>query len=263
MHVKNYPTQLQNWLFKRWERSCVKACHRLVNVNEQYTEAHRKRFFHERKEKFITLPNGFDPEDFENLPKPERSPPMTITYLGNIYGGRSPISIMRAISSLMKTGKVQSEELCLQLFGTGCSDFGTLAEDMCIAHMVRASERVSYHEGLKALSRSHVALLLGGTVDIHSSTTKLYEYFYMKKPVLAVLEVGTLWQRLTLAGVPCFRPEKVEEIEQYLCFLLNEFRASRQLQVPAGFSDLSNYSRMTTTKHLAETLKHLLKVYNT
>ena len=86
----------------------------------------------------------------------------------------------------------------------------------------------------------------------------LFEYLYMKKPILAVLEAGTLWDMLERAGVISYNPEEVGQIEQLLSLLLNDFRAGRRLPVPSGLPDLNKYSRQITAKRLAETVEHLL-----
>ena len=84
--------------------------------------------------------------------------------------------------------------------GEGSEEFASLADQLGIAHMLRVSGRLGYRESLAALARSHVALLLGGSVDFRSTPTKIYEYFYMKKPILAVLNPGHLWDLMERAA---------------------------------------------------------------
>lgn len=258
----SYPTRLQHQLFWRWERDCVRTCSRLINVNEPRTEAHREAFPNEAAEKLMTLPNGFDPEDFTDLPEPDSTGPMTISYLGSLYGGRSPAPVMRAIAQLWRSGQVKAEELRLQLIGDGSKRFVSLAEQLGIAEMIHVSRRLSYREGLAVLARSHVALFLGGSVDTRSTPTKIYEYFYLKKPTLAVLERGALWEVLTSAGVPCLTSEEEERIGLVLLSLLNDFRARRPLPQPAGLPDLNDHSRHVTARRLSETLDRLLTDQN-
>jgi glycosyltransferase involved in cell wall biosynthesis len=254
-----YPTRLQNWLFWRWERDCVNTCSKLINVNEPRTEAHRMAFSHEPAEKFNTLPNGFDPEDFKDLPKTDNIGPMTITYLGNLYGGRSPEPLIRVMAHLFKSGQLKSDEIRLQLIGEGAERFAALADQLGIGHMIRISGRIDYRQGLSALSMSHVALLLGGYVDVRSTPTKVYEYFFMRKPILAILEKGFLRETIEIAGVPCFSPDEEIKIGNYILSLLDDFRLDRPLPVSCGIPDLHQYSRLANAQRLSEIIHSLIK----
>jgi hypothetical protein len=165
--------------------------------------------------------------------------------------------VMRAMASLLKSGQLKPDELLLQLIGNGSALFGAQADRMGIANMVNVSNRISYSAGLRVLAKSHIALLLGGRIDILSSTTKLFEYIYMKKPIIAVLEGGALWKRLIRGGVPCYKPENIEQIEKLIYSFLIDFKEGRRLPLPAGLPDLNKHSRKDIAKRLAETIEHL------
>lgn len=253
-----YPTRFQEWLFWKWERRCVATCRWLINVNEPRTQAHREAFANEPPDKFVTLPNGFDPDDFRGLPAPPPGGPLTMTYLGNLYGGRSPEPVLRAIASLSDCGELKPGDLCVQLVGDGSGNYVPVAQALGIDSMLTVSERVGYREGLDILARSHVALMLGGDiVDRRSTPTKMYEYFHMDKPVLAIAAPGELYDLLEGVGAKCATHLQVERIAGFLKDFLAAHRQGLPLPRPSRLSDLSDYSREETARRLANMVKQV------
>ena len=253
-----YPLRVQDRLFRWCERTCVRQCAYLVNVNEDRTRAHRKAFSFAPAEKFVTIPNGFDPADFEGLPKPPTEGPLTIAYIGALYGGRSPQGLMRAIALLRERGRGLPGQLKLRLIGDGATDHAALGRELGILDCLELSARVPYGQALKALATSHVALLLGGSkVDTISTPTKIYEYFFMGKPMMAVLPKGALWGLLAAAGVPCAAHDATEDIARILTGLLETRAAGKPLPVPKPLPGQEKYSRRYTARQMADLMDSL------
>jgi len=256
-----YPTPIQRWLFQKWERDCVGACSHLINVNSHLTGRHREAFRPEPADKFLTIPNGFDPEDFEGLPQPAADRPLILTYAGSFYGGRSPIGLLRAIAFLHRSGRIQPGHLLLRLIGSQGetpSAVAAAAETLGVSSYVSLSGRIPYREALAALSASHVAVFIGGgRMDTVSMPTKLYEYFHLKKPVLAVLPKGALADLLAETGVSCMEHDATKEIADVLSGLLDLHGAGKPLPVPGALPDQDKHSRENAARRLAAIMNEL------
>jgi hypothetical protein len=91
----------------------------LVLANTQaVTEQKRKEYPDLDPQKVITLTNGFDPADFAELASPRRlPPPVVFSYLGSLYGPRTPEPFLRALRSLLDDGTVKPGDVRVRFVG--------------------------------------------------------------------------------------------------------------------------------------------------
>jgi hypothetical protein len=253
-----YPTGLQRGVFTRLKGRCVDRASRVVNVNEVLTSDCRR--MHPRKDPsaFVTIYNGFDPDDF---PAPGCAPaggPLRMTYLGTLYGGRSPLLLMEAMAELIREGKVQPGQVRLAVVGPGVTQFADVRDRLGLRASVDLRPAVPYAEALGILAGSHVAVFLGGgEMDKTSTPTKLFEYAFMRKPILAVLLRGPLWEQLVAGKVRCIAPDDLPGAKAVLSAMLLEFRSPGGLGIPQPFADLARHSRRHGASQLAGLLDEL------
>src|SRR5262249_16868444 len=101
--------------FDAWlERQVVEHADRVV-CNSGYVRDDFVARFPHRADRFVTIPNGFDPEDFDGITpsRPVGDDRLVLTHTGVFYGPRRPDPIFRAIRLLLDQKRL-SRKPCVQ-----------------------------------------------------------------------------------------------------------------------------------------------------
>ena len=154
-------------------------------------EDFRNRYPDEPRDKFVVITNGYDPE---TLPKPTREPAQqtfNITHAGAIYGRRDARPIIRALAQIRDAGSIQAGFLNLKLVGKleAEAEVSAMIQSLDLADWVTIVPEVSFQESIRYLSRSQVLLVLQPDAPLQIPG-KLFEYIYLKKPILALTGEG-------------------------------------------------------------------------
>jgi len=189
---RNIPYKIHDQWDKFLESWVIKQTDHIICVTE-----YMKRDFINRypfiKNKISYIPNGYDPEDYENL-KPLREFDknyFVLTHAGTFYGPRSPISIFKALNFLKKKFPELSQKIRLQLIGNPFYNeehLENIAVKFGIKEMVKVIPTVPKYKALCYLKGSDALLLVGfkGKGAEIQVPAKLYEYFAIKKPILVL-----------------------------------------------------------------------------
>ena len=192
-----HPSALHRWLNERLERWCIRGARRVVVNTPRAEQAYRRRFPDAPAEKFVTIPNGFDPADFEMGPSARRprepGQPVAFAYVGNLHGGRDPGPLLRAARQVQERRSAAGPPIAVR--------FWSFTEEIvreCVRRegaeaIAEVHPAVPHREALRAMLDSDVLLLFGAadTDELHVAG-KLFEYVYCRKPVLALVEEGAI-----------------------------------------------------------------------
>jgi len=189
---RNIPYKILNHWDSILEAWVVRQADHIICV----TEYMKKDFINRYpfiKNKISYIPNGYDPEDYENL-KPIREfdeDCFVITHTGTFYGPRSPIPVFKALNLLKKQLPDLSKKLRLQLIGNpnyNGKRLEEIADKFNITEMVKVIPTLPKYEALCYLKGSDVLLLVGfkGKGAEMQVPAKLYEYFAIKKPIFVL-----------------------------------------------------------------------------
>lgn len=210
------------------ERKVIEQADLIIANTEELKEEFLKRFPEQASQKFVSILNGFDPDDYDTGSKTERSSNrcFTITHTGFLYGRRDPKKFLEAVRLLVESGAIRREKLRVRLVGTVELPY-TLSEYLSISElddMVSLHDQVPYHTSLQYLQQSDLLLLLqpGTKTQVPS---KLFEYIGMKKPILAISPrdgaTSVLVEKEGLGMVA--DPDNVHEIAEGLLFLYQQW----------------------------------------
>src|SRR5262249_41708306 len=101
-----------DWLNKLLERIVVTRATAVVSVTEEHSAEFRRAYPLLPADKFFTVPNGYDNEEWEEGPtekcrEQEIEEKFLIAYTGKFYVGRDPQPLFRALRTLIDSGEIE------------------------------------------------------------------------------------------------------------------------------------------------------------
>lgn len=207
--------------------------------------------------KFFTIPNGFDPEDFsEASVAAPNNIRFTITYTGALYGRRKPDTFFAALSSLIRSGEIDKNTISVQFTGHFHIDrLKQQVEREGLQGAVEFSSYIEHDECIKRLTGSDCLLLIegGGRGSEAFFTGKIFEYINAGRPILANIPFnGAAAQviRDTATGLV----SDCDDVDTTAANLLTFYKSwlHRNNEYSPNHEAISRYDRKALTKRLAE-----------
>jgi glycosyltransferase involved in cell wall biosynthesis len=175
------------------ERRLLANAHVVTTATEEFRSALLDRFPFLDETRVITIPNGYDPEDFPaELPKPP-SDRFVLSYVGTIFR----LTSARGFLSGLRLFHTRSPELARSLetrfvgriVATEAPHF-----DGSEALGVRRIGYVEHHRAVEELAASHAALCILDDVEGVSRIypAKIFEIMHLARPCLALAPEGAL-----------------------------------------------------------------------
>lgn len=171
----------------------------VVSATEAGTKGLSTRY-NSMKSKFITITNGFDPQDFEselsNRPNQDR---MVLTHVGNIGSSRDPAFLLKALSEIRNASMADDIEVRF----TGNFNCDREFWEKELAAMFVCGEEVAHEDAIKEMFESDVLLifqpdLVGARFAVPG---KLYEYIATGRPILAMVSQGPTKELIETEGL--------------------------------------------------------------
>lgn len=195
--------------FDAWLETQVVCNADQVICNSEYVRADFETRYPDSAGRFVTIPNGFDPEDFDGLTasRPVGQDRLVITHAGYFYGPRRPHSILDAIRLLRERAQ-PSRSPFLQLIGTPTYEgrcLKSLAAEFGVEDSVNVLGEIPHRKALEAMKGSDIQLLVGfsGQGSEFQVPAKLFEYLGVGRPILALTpKRGAICDVLEQGGVP-------------------------------------------------------------
>lgn len=208
------------------------------------------------------IPNGFDEDDFAQLPVPVRSgkrAPLHLVHAGVLYpDGRNPSSLFDAIASLKEAGALSSRDLRVTLRASGSEGrYKTALQRLGISDVVELAPYLPYKEALAEQARADGLLLFQGPEFDQQIPAKLYEYMRIGRPIFAM--VGAHGDTAELLRGLCssvMAPiDDARLIKERLVQFIGNLREAGCTRT--SIADVSRYSRRNATGTLATLLNDI------
>lgn len=257
--LRPFPTTLRALYLPRI-RSLLSTAAHLINVNDHLADLDRVLLGRPA----MSIPNGFDPEEFGHVEMPPRTAPFTIAYCGNlnpdIQTMRPFFEALRIVAATLPNDDAGGVRFVYR--GSATSYVRELARTVGVSRMVDADAHVPREQALRILQSSDALLLLSITGRVQEDKylarglypAKTFEYFGAKRPILCVPGDGGMLDdliRATRTGVVLSDPVRIAE---YILASQRE-RQSGQFATYAPNEELVN---QFTRQRLAGTLAVLL-----
>ena len=224
------------------ERSTVELSDAVVTVTPSLVKELRERYADQAANKFVYIPNGYDPSLFTNFrPRKHEGSKIVVTYVGTVYSATSPRAYFGGLDELPEEVRNRFETRFV----------GRIADDREFLESrpdVKVVGYVSQGEVFRWMEETDYLLLTMS--DPTAVTGKIYEYLATGKPILAFSPLdGEVAHTLeeTKAGW-CLDPTNVGAIRDRLMRMAAD-PAAAQLQ--PNQKAIQGYNRIGLAKRFA------------
>lgn len=235
------------------ERLAVQGADKIISVNENIIKDLRNKYISCPRDKFVYIPNGYDPQDFEGGVLGSPKDVFRISYAGSLYAKRSPENFLNALKVLLKKNPHLKDRLRFEYIGKVTAANGGFFEDEEIKQVIELCGVLPYKECLNRIRASNLLLFIEDQVEISDRLfpSKIFEYVASVKPILALAKNGPVsdFIQRTNSGVVLDYRDVIGIKEELFSFIKGEHRNS----IPSDSKKeiLSDYSREALTKSLA------------
>jgi hypothetical protein len=207
---------LAQFVNARMEARVIEAADHLIFTSEETLDLVMRKYPRQWRAKAEVLPHSFDPARY---PQPEKaSGPLTVRYLGNFYGHRSPVPLYRALKLLLARERRLLDNVQFELVGSMPSRMRMIASFNSLpAGLVQLRASIPYQASLKLMSSSDLLLVVDGPDDLSVFLpSKLIDYLGARVPIVGIVPPGTSAKLLGELGAPVADPRDPEQVASAL-----------------------------------------------
>lgn len=186
-NFQDEPTPLHKWLNRTCERLILRNADQVIAVSDGLKENLAAAVLQGR-ERFHTITNGFDQEDFSELPELRRDDRFNIVYSGALTSMAPVRGFLQAVKALVARDPDAREKLRVRFVGADLE--GAAAQQVSELELEDMVEFLGFLPHRTSLEKVHTADLLLYPVSNEASADfvpgKTFEYLAARKRVLAV-----------------------------------------------------------------------------
>ncbi len=254
-----YPTWLHRKLNTGLEKKVLDNADKVISVTNSLTEEFSKIVRQDPDDKFETISNGFDSEDFSIKPYRINMPSkFVIVYIGSLYGGQKADNFLKGLSQLIDENESMREKIAVYFVGKinklDLSKYNLVG-------VVQVIGFVTHKKAISYLLGSDVALLIISSKRGRQALTgKIFEYLGSRKPILALVppngEASELIRR-TKSGV-VVDPDNPRLIKNEILKLYKSW-GEKKLKLNSNWNIISSYDRKKLTENLSGVFNRLVE----
>ncbi len=238
------------------ETKTLKTADAIITATPGITEDLKARSNH-----VVTIPNGYDESDFENL-EFETIQKFRLAYVGNLKPVQDTKTVWKVLGDLCDENPLFAKAFEFEITGNISSEIEHSLKEAGLMSNVSIKEFVPHKKAISRMMAAHV-LFLPIPMDKENKrilTGKIFEYLATKRPLLAV---GPIDGNAAAILKECDKPSMLEydNYDGIKTRMLELFNAFTEDNTPGQEGNLfhTNYSRKGTTKQLAALLKAVVK----
>ena len=234
--------------------SILRRADKVISVSDAIIGEFSKRHPALPRKKFKVITNGYDPDDFRDVP-PLRFDRFTILHTGEIFN-RDPSVVLDSLRDLASSGQIGKD---LQLVFLGTLYKASITTDEVTRDLVKIIAPVPHREAISCMLGADVLLLLIGDREDHTITypSKLFEYVFVNRPILAISSRGPVPELVKSAKLGfSYKPTEKDSVSQCILSLYSRWQAGT-LVCLQDKSIMAGFHRKALTKQLAEVLNQV------
>ena len=256
-NFQSEPTPVHRWLNRALEKLALRSADAIVTVSQRLTERLSGLVTKDRQ-RFFTITNGYDAEDFSDAPGRPPDQKFTITYCGALTAMAPLDGFWRALSRFLQTRPDARSDLLVKLVGQNLlKKLENRLREMNLFDSVECTGYVPHREALHYLQRADLLLYpVAPWSSMDFIPGKTFEYLASGTPVLALGPKVEGVAILQQAGhVEIFSHADTEAISQTIFKYYALFKSGELQKHPNRA--IQSIERKVLTRRLAESLDYL------
>jgi hypothetical protein len=256
-----HATPIHKAIHKKMEYQVLKAADKIITTNRRVKEEIIKNYKFLSFEDIYIIPHGYDPKDFENaFLNQKTNNKLWITYSGIFYEYISPKYFLKAFNKLKVERPDIAQNIELHFVGFLRKENRRLIRKLKLQEYVKEYGYLEHKDSIKKLMSSDILWLMignGKNADTVSSS-KLFEYFGTRKPVIACVPESSIKIAVEEYGASFItEPDDVEAIKNIFIEVYKLYK-NNQLPVPDE-EFILRHRRDLLTEQLAKQFLFLVK----
>ena len=247
----------------RIEESCIRYARKLVTVTRGIQDLMAARYPQLPSEQFLTIPNGFDEEDFAGIKTTSngRSRRFHLIHAGLLDPvDRDARPFLEAIRQFMSEKPSVSTELRFDFYSSGHDTFyQTEVDRLGLKEVVNFLPGIPYDQIIQRMAEADILLLFQGGSCNEQIPAKAYEYLRIGKPILTLAPASSATAGLVMeaSAGEVVNPDDPGKIARVLSDWTERYLSDQPLPIPDRFV-VDGYSRRNQTKVLANAISEVV-----
>ena len=221
--------RLTNAVNRSLEHKVFSAADRLVFTSEETVDLVFRKYPTNWKTKARVLPHAFDNRLFPEGAERGREPRITIRYLGDFYGPRTPRPLFEAVRQLIESDPSSMADIHFELIGNLAlqATEAALVEGLP-PQMFSIRPPVSYLESLSLMTRSDGLLVIDApAAQSVFLPSKLIDYIGSGRPIFGISPSGTAATLITDLDGWVADPAEITTVREQLAAFIQFLRKAR------------------------------------
>lgn len=260
---EDYPPEGLTRRAYQWvEKNTLARCTKAVFTSPSAIDYIRSKYPAVTEAQCTLIPNGYDEENFANLPPrvPSSREQQVLVHSGTLYPSeRDPRAFFAALAALLRDGKLTATHLKIVLRATGHDEYlAKLIAEYGIGSLVFLAPPIPYAQALSEMIDADGLILMQAANCNRQIPAKLYEYLRAGRPIFALTDpAGDTAKELLNAGIQSIA--RIGEQADILVKFMRFFEHIRENNTTAMSAEMiQNYSRHARTKLLAGLLDSII-----
>jgi glycosyltransferase involved in cell wall biosynthesis len=221
---------LRRRIEKALEHKVLRHAARIITVTGPRTAALAEEYPDIRRQRFVTLTNGFDLADFGPPSAPPHNERFTVVYTGSFYYHRQPAAFLRALEGLLDDHPDLRARVRVLIAGASGPVLGEQVAALGLHDVVTIAGIVPYRESVALQKGADVLLLFLGDSPMASTwyPAKAFEYIATGRPILALVPEGITADLVREAGTGVvIAADDIDAIRRAILDLFSRWREGR------------------------------------
>lgn len=231
---------MSNWCNRRMEGEVIEAADRVVFTSEETRQLVMAKYPASWLDKAQVLPHSFDPADFVQMARGPVRTTVTVRYLGNFYGHRTPFPLFAALARLHASRPDVLTDVCFELIGS-TPDWMRWhpAVKRLPEGLLKFCDPVPYQCSLELMRDADLLLVIDAPA-LHSVflPSKLVDYIGAAKPIFGIVPPGASHELIARLGGAIANPQAPAAIDAALVQALANARSAKVSQAPWGQAEV-------------------------
>jgi len=252
--------KLDEWLLAK----ILSRSEKVITMCEGNARDLMEKFDDKREEKYVTITNGYDSDDFSEIdPRTsgQSGGKFILTHIGTLYGGTTG-DFFQAVKSAVGESQELQEHLEVRFIGYVDFDYRNQIREQGLSEHIKLIPYMQHPAVIQSMASSDVLLLfLGGhRTALQQFPGKFFEYLYARRVILAIGHPGEVSKVLQRSGCGFLVPHDNRQAIKNALFDLYEKKKTGRLTISPEIAYISRYEYKNLTQKLVETLNEALAV---